>query len=447
MEQQTLDLLRALQSKERDAGALSRIQALLASERSKLVASDDRATLADVSEMLEEWADTAAPALGAQAVAHAAVIADQDLQQAERAVQLYVLALEREPAAEEPLAQLIALLRSAREHERLETILSIHAKTLAQVDPERAALVLVKLAQQRKQRGDLDAAIETAEQALDLAAGAEVIRALADLYAERGTNNDAEQAAELYCTLGEALGESEGIALLERALVLAPSHDAALDLLESYVSPEAQQKQLKPRWTKYIERSDNEEGIDKRRLLLARAHAADGAYREALICLGPLIEKGDSEATRLQAAFLANLHESEPSSAGASGGAKPSTLVGFRLPTGEGVPTVAGPAPPLEEAIAAAKAKHKAAAEAQAAAGGARNAWAARSGETLVGFRVPTAPSGDGAKPSGANAQDRARPKRQPARRPRRAGRSQQPNRPRPSPPSPRVALPQQRPR
>ena len=119
MEQQTLDLLRALQSKERDSGALAKIQTLLASERSKLVAADDRATLAEVSEMLEEWADTAAPALGAQAVVQAAQIAEQDLQQAERAVQLYVLALEREPAAPEPLAKLTALLEQRGERERL----------------------------------------------------------------------------------------------------------------------------------------------------------------------------------------------------------------------------------------------------------------------------------------------------------------------------------------
>jgi hypothetical protein len=425
MNQQTLELLRRLQSSERDAQAFESIRSLLASQRSHLVSEDDRATLADLSELLEVWAETATPDLAAAATASAAQIADEDLEQAERAVQLYVLSLERAPGASDPLERLDALLCRRGERDRLESILAVHAKTLrerAEVDPERVGAVLRRLGQLRADGGgDVNAAIEAYEQALDLAADPDTIRALADLYAKRGAPGDDVQAADLYCTLGDVMGAPDGAAMLERALDQAPGHDAALDLLESYVPIADQPTRLKQRWGAYIERSNDEAGVDKRRLLLARAHAAEGKHREALICIGPMVDKGDAEALRLQAAFLANLHEeretpvptgAEPQAGAAakSGNGKssvkrPATLVGFRLPPGEGVPAVAAP-PPEATAAEAESAQDDAeepTSEATQSAAAARNPPAARSGETLVGFRMPIGKTSVPIDPSGEN--------------------------------------------
>src|SRR4051795_5012757 len=97
MDPQTLELLRVLQSGGHDSRSFEGIAALLATQRPRLAAADDRATLADVSELLEVWAESAPPAMAAAALIHAAQIAEDDLQQAERAVQLYTLSLERDP--------------------------------------------------------------------------------------------------------------------------------------------------------------------------------------------------------------------------------------------------------------------------------------------------------------------------------------------------------------
>jgi hypothetical protein len=440
MDQQTLELLRVLQSGERDPGTLRQLQALLPPERARLTAADDRATLADISELLEVWADTAPPPLAAAATAEAAEIADTDLEQAERAIQLYRLSLERAPAELEALRKLEALLRRRGEHERLEAALGAHAELLSaarDVDPALVAEVLRRLGKLRAERGkDLGAAIDAYERALDLAADTDVIHELAALYAQRGSNGDAAQAADLYCTLGDALGAVEGAAMLERALDLAPAHDAALELLETYLPAADQAQRLIPRWTAFVESSDDEQSTDQRRLLLAHAHAALGHHREALISLGPLIDKSDAEALRLQAAYLASLQEeqaaAEPTKARAGNGApvRPPTLVGFRVPAPEEPSAADGsyeddeddgrdqsarsePPAPTREELEAAAAQPVLKLRASVAAGAARAAdeqaaqeqddadeahdsqirpskpHPARSGETLVGFRLP----------------------------------------------------------
>jgi hypothetical protein len=91
----------------------------------------------------------------------------------------------------------------------------------------------------RSEVGDLDGAIAAYEQALDAAAEPEVILCLAELFAKRGGADDLQQAADLYCTLGEAEGNPDGIPMIERALDLLPSHAEAMALLEQYLSARA----------------------------------------------------------------------------------------------------------------------------------------------------------------------------------------------------------------
>src|SRR5262249_5633035 len=155
MEQQTLELLRALQSSERDGRAFTHIRTLLPTERTRLAAAEDRATLADISELLEMWADSAPKELAAAAAAEAAQIADEDLEQAERAVKLYQLSLERAPTEPDALRKLEALLSRRGEFDRLEAVLTKHLETLSKqpdVAPALIAAAYRRLGQLRGER-------------------------------------------------------------------------------------------------------------------------------------------------------------------------------------------------------------------------------------------------------------------------------------------------------
>ncbi|HET8940069.1 MAG TPA: AgmX/PglI C-terminal domain-containing protein [Polyangiales bacterium] len=80
----------------------------------------------------------------------------------------------------------------------------------------------------------LAAQIARAEQALDSDTSPDRVRELAELYVKRDEAGDREQAAVLYTTLGEVLGNPAGIAMLERALSLVPEHSEAKALLTRY---------------------------------------------------------------------------------------------------------------------------------------------------------------------------------------------------------------------
>jgi hypothetical protein len=83
----------------------------------------------------------------------------------------------------------------------------------------------------------LSAQIALAEQALEFDTSPDRVRELAELYVKREAKGDREQAADLYCTLGEVLGNPAGIAMLDRALALVPDHAEAKTLLTRYAVP------------------------------------------------------------------------------------------------------------------------------------------------------------------------------------------------------------------
>ena len=80
----------------------------------------------------------------------------------------------------------------------------------------------------------LSAQIAAAERSLDSDASPDRVRELAELYVKRDAQGDRAQAADLYCTLGEVLGNPGGVAMLDRALALAPDHAEAKALLTRY---------------------------------------------------------------------------------------------------------------------------------------------------------------------------------------------------------------------
>jgi outer membrane biosynthesis protein TonB/tetratricopeptide (TPR) repeat protein len=388
MDPQTLELLRLLQASAHDAESYAQIRSLLAGQRRKLAAADDRATLADISELLEVWGEGAPPGMAAGALNEAALIAEEDLEQAERAVQLYTQSFQRDPGEESTLTKLEAMLARRNDRERFETLLASQAAALVErgaSDPALPASLYKRLGGLRADRGDIGGAIDAYEQVLELDANPEILRVLAEAYTLRGGVADAAQAADLYYTLGDVAGGPDGVQWLERALDQVPAHDDALALLESYLPADQHGAKLQKRWEAYVAHSENEAAAGQRRLALARMYAERGDAREALICLGPLIERSDAEALTLQAEYLATLRadeararESGTNGAHAANGTgkaqKPPTLVGFRVPPPDPQPGDAQAEPvtqttpkPAPQTIAR----------------------AARSGETLVGFRVP----------------------------------------------------------
>lgn len=278
MDPRTLELLRALQADDRDAASLERICQQFREQRRALSAKDDRATIDELCELLEAWAETATADLASIALQETALSIEEDLEQ-----------------------------------------------------PARAIAVL--------------------ERVLDLEPSTDALAQLARLYTQRNGEGDRAQAAELYSALGETLGE-EGRPWLERALNLVPTHESALEALEALV-PEAERAQvLRERYVAYLEKGGDskvDEGQetnkagDRRRLELSRAYAAEGAYRDALVFISPLAERGNSEAGRLKEAYLANLEGAvAPTKRGAKADSLPpprhvrparsgGTMVGFRL--------------------------------------------------------------------------------------------------------------------
>ncbi|HMI93066.1 MAG TPA: AgmX/PglI C-terminal domain-containing protein [Polyangiales bacterium] len=391
MDQQTFELLRVLQSGERSEQGLAQVRSLLDPQRRALHAADDRASLSDISELLEVWAESAPPPQAAAAIAHAGQIAEQDLEQAERAVQLYIASLERDPTQSKVVDQLDGLLKQLRQRERLDAVLVKMAAALrAQGDAgaDAAATTLRRLGQLRVQLGtSIDGAVSAYEQALELSAEVELIRELAELYAKRNVNGDARQAADLYATLAEVLGAQAGKALLERALDLVPGHLEALSLLESFVPEAKRAERLAPRWAAFVNDSDDIEAAAQRRSLLARAALKSGDHHAALEWIGPNADQGDHAALDLQASALAALAQADGAAAtpaaspaaspvassatnksGKKAPVRPSTLVGFRVPVGSRTTEAE-----------------------QANAPGARKPRKPRSGDTIVGFRVPEA--------------------------------------------------------
>jgi tetratricopeptide (TPR) repeat protein len=278
MDQQTVELMCLLQAGTHDADTWVRIEALVPSQRQVL--AEKPTELADLGDLLEAWAAAAPADCANAALLHAAAIAEEDLDQLERAVALYQACLERNRTEFEPYHRLEALLQSRGEHDRLDAVLAAQAEAMrarTDIDPFLTANAYQRLGQLRLERHRLDGAIEAYEQALELAPDNETLSELAGAYRSRGAEGDRRQAADLYCALGDVLADAQGIAMLEQALDLVPEHDEALESLEAAVPDDEKAARLTARWQAYVEHSANTRGVEARRALLAPVASAPAA--------------------------------------------------------------------------------------------------------------------------------------------------------------------------
>jgi len=189
MDESTLELFRSLQSGPYDDAGLKRIQRHLGSQRRKLRTAGDLSTLTELVQLLEAWARAAdSGRVGAVALGEAADIVERDLLQISWANEL-------------------------------------RARAVANANGQTAVV---------RSGTELALEIERAERELEAAATPENVERLADLYSRRGSSSDREQAAELYCTLAEVLGNPAGMSALERALVEVPAHAQARALLTQW---------------------------------------------------------------------------------------------------------------------------------------------------------------------------------------------------------------------
>lgn len=160
--------------------------------------------------------------------------------------------------------------------------------------------------------GDVDGAITLYEQALDADADLELMVDLGNLYDKRGAEGDAEQAAALYTALGEFLGDEDGLDFLATALDMLPGHGEALDALEELVPADKHAAELSGRWRAYLEVATDPDGIAKRTMYLASAHAAEGKLEQALEMIDPLVQAGNEQARQLRHELIVTSDASSP---------------------------------------------------------------------------------------------------------------------------------------
>jgi hypothetical protein len=209
MDPQTLELLRSLQSGPYDEPAWKNYRTMLRTQRRVLRAQQDLSTLSDLVQLLDTWAQNCeSPRIAAEVLREAADVAERDLSKAMIAADL-----------------------------RKRAVAIGHAESRA------AGIKQTSTAMRRKDSNDLEDAIAQYERALDDDADMETVYHLAELYSQRGDPGDAQQAADLYYTLGDVLGHPAGLPMLQRALEHVPDHAEARKLLAQY---EGAQQPAKP---------------------------------------------------------------------------------------------------------------------------------------------------------------------------------------------------------
>lgn len=217
MDPNTSELYSALESGPYDEAGLTQLKRLLTVERRALRAKNDLPALELLIPALQQWAAAAGGGwLSASALGEAAEIAELELRNTARAEELRTQAIiTGRTASGTPLPMPTA------EHTQEVHTLDLEVAASPSMLPDADTDVL-------------SAEIARAEAVLASDSSPDRVRELADLYAKRDGDGDRQNAAQLYCTLAEMLGNPAGVPVLERAIALIPDHAEAKALLMRY---------------------------------------------------------------------------------------------------------------------------------------------------------------------------------------------------------------------
>ncbi|MBN1656438.1 MAG: AgmX/PglI C-terminal domain-containing protein [Deltaproteobacteria bacterium] len=295
-----------------DVTAIGRVREELTIIRELVAASGDLDSLRQIVAMLDAWAQSARDrAASSLARFEAGNLCEGQLGDIEGAIQRYASSLDLNASNMEPFNRLVPLLRNQGNFERLETILDRQAKALAgvsTVQPSVRVEVLREIAKACLERNrNPEGAIRAYEEVVDLEPDLSDVKELARLLSIRGKAGDSERAADLYYTMGDVLGEPDGIEMVSKALDLNPGHEEALALLEQWTPPEERFRQLKYRWAAYLEKVRSGREADDRRRVLAQAYAEAGDFQKGIDCIAPLFHAGDAAAKEIHIKLRAGL--------------------------------------------------------------------------------------------------------------------------------------------
>lgn len=300
MDNRLQKLFRRLRSGPYDKTALKRIKEEIASLREHLSAKGEKKSLQEIVEFLISWSQSATDKTAASlALFEAGIIAETDLNETERARQLYVSSMISDATHTAPFYRFVELLVKHKHFEELEVFFQTKGRKLvtALVNPSMQAEMLRKMAVIRSQHTrNIDGAIEAYLEILQIDPEISDVKRLAELLSERGHSSDTEQIADLYYTLGDIMRDKEGIRMLSKALDVNPVHEDALLLLEELIPQNQQSKRLKDRWSRYLKQIPDGPSSDARRRALAQALGDDGCHQEGIEYLTPLVEKDDATA-------------------------------------------------------------------------------------------------------------------------------------------------------
>ena len=277
---------------------------------------------------LRAFADKAEdPALSARALCLAAEETETELHDASEAVALFIAALRLNPFLERAAQRADQLLQQLDRTDDRLALLKERAETLDTTggasDPVRAAAW--RKAAKAHQEQSSGEALALYEQAVALDPDMESLENLAKLYLERGEPGDEEQAADILTSVAEVLTGEESVSYASQALDLMPDHQDAMALLEDRVAPADYGKVLRQRFVDYIARAGDDEDADPRRIHLARLFAEDGQIKEAITCLAPAVNRGDTKAAEVREQLLKDYNQDGSRRKGTS------TLVGVTM--------------------------------------------------------------------------------------------------------------------
>ncbi len=179
----------------------------------------------------------------------------------------------------------------------------------AESEPARKGLLLRELGSLYLELDDSDGAVAAFDRAKALApSDVELAHLLASALVrrsetldERTRATDLDRVASLLCEIAAALSDQEARPFLISALSHAPWHSEALAELERRTPAAEATRVLSPHWVAYLTHNPNGAGAQDRRMLLARAYAAEGQLEDAIFCVTPAAERGIPAALQLLA--------------------------------------------------------------------------------------------------------------------------------------------------